>query len=170
MDRIEYHVTLRTKILQIAFCLLFVAGGVWFVQNRASLLEKSVGWLFTATLIVLCLWLLLRLPKRVVRLTFDENGIYASSMGTPLIAWNDILAAKTVYFYGNFLAFLPRDQAERIKQMPWPRKLGVYSNRAFRVPAFCINPNGLNVPREEIYKELWRRLEAAGPKPSEFNV
>jgi hypothetical protein len=165
MGRIEYHVTLQTKILQIAYCILF-AGGVWFVTNSASPLEKSVGRLLTVALVLLSFWLLVRLPKRIVRLTLDEKGIYSASMGTPLIPWSDIVAAKNVYFYGNFLAFLPVDQTERIKQMPWPRKLGVYSNRVFRVPAFCINCNGLSASRKEIYEELGKRIEAVGLKPT----
>jgi hypothetical protein len=162
MSRIEYHITLRTKIVQIILCLLLIAFGLWFIENHASLVAKSIGVLFTLAWVACCMRLSLRLPKRVVRLTLDDSGIHDTSLGTPLIPWNDLVAAKTVFFYGNFIAFLPVDESDRIKRMSWIRRLGVLSNRCFGLPPFCINPGGLNVSSREICDQLRSRLENVG--------
>ena len=163
MPRVEYQVTLLTKITQIILCLLLAAGGVWITRGHSSLVDRSIGVTPVIACTVCCILLLFRLPKRVVRLTLDDVGIRDTSLGTLLIPWKDIVAAKTVFFFGSmFIGVLPVDESDRISRMSWIRRFGVFSNRCFGLPAFCINPNGLNVPSTEICDELRSRLENFG--------
>jgi len=162
-DRVEYHPKFVTRIAQIAFSQLITGFGIWFRQDRANSVARIVGFLIALIGVGLGVRLLVRLRDRSPRIVLDDVGLYDRMLGTPLIPWKDITAAKIVPFYGSaFIGILPIDEAERISQFSPIRRLGVFSNSVFGLPALCMNPNGLNAPAADVCREIWKRLEDAG--------
>jgi hypothetical protein len=163
VERIEYHPKLVTRIAQIIFCLLLVVIGLWFRQDHTHTVARGVGALIAVSGVYPAIRLLLRVRDNTPRIVLDDAGLYDRMLGTPLIPWENIAAAKVVPFYGSsFIGILPIDQDERISNFSLIRRCGVFSNRVFGLPAFCINPNGLNAPPSEVQREIWRRLKEAG--------
>jgi len=162
-DRVEYYPKLVTRIAQIGFCILLGLLGLWFRQDDTHPGAVAVGDLIVAMGAGLSIWLLFRLRDHSPRIIADDIGLYDRTLGTPLIPWKDIAAAKVVGFYGSaFIGILPVDEAERIQRLSLIRRVGVFSNSMFGLPAFRINPNGLNVPAAEVFREISKRLTDTG--------
>ena len=161
--RTEYFVSRKTHVAQSTMCILLLAGGAWILLRASSTQGKIVA-AGAVLLGVIGGSRVFRLSHRTQpRLILSSDGLYDRQLGTPVIRWQSILAAKTVLFFGSpILMLLLKYESERVRSCSFPRRFGMFSNRLFGLSPFTVNLRGLDKSVTVVLADMGEHLTEAG--------